>query len=40
MGIAKAQNLNQTIDPEKSIELGVAYFANLIRKAQIYQLGN
>ncbi|MCQ4504547.1 lysozyme family protein, partial [Vibrio parahaemolyticus] len=25
---------------EKSIELGVAYFANLIRKAQMYQLGN
>ncbi|MEE1498862.1 MAG: lysozyme family protein [Enterococcus hirae] len=40
MGIAKAQNLNQTINPEKSIELGVAYFANLIRKAQMYQLGN
>lgn len=40
MGVAKAKGLTKTIDPDESIKLGVEYFAQLLKKAQLNQLGN
>lgn len=40
MGVAKAKGLTKAIDPDESIKLGVEYFAQLLKKAQLNQLGN
>ncbi len=40
MGIAKAKGLTTTVSPEESIEQGVEYFADLLKKSQLNQLGD
>lgn len=40
MGIVKAKGLTRSVDVNESIELGVKYFAELLKKAQQHQLGD